>query len=84
MPRFAGAKLHKSYNSAARVTVNLNVDSQFFSGDIVTTNVLALPRREKPNFVTTIVLIILHVGAIAALFMFSWNALLAVAASCTG
>jgi fatty-acid desaturase len=42
----------------------------------VTTNVLALPRREKPNVFTTIVLIVLHVGAIAALFMFSWKALL--------
>jgi fatty-acid desaturase len=42
----------------------------------VTTNVLALPRREKPNVFTTIVLIVLHVGAVAALFMFSWKALL--------
>ena len=42
----------------------------------MTTNVLALPRREKPNVFTTIVLIVLHVGAVAALFMFSWKALL--------
>ncbi len=42
----------------------------------MTTTVLALPRREKPNLITTIVLIVLHVGAIAALFMFSWKALL--------
>jgi fatty-acid desaturase len=41
----------------------------------VTTTVLALPRREKPNFLTTIVLIVLHLGAVAALFMFSWKAL---------
>jgi fatty-acid desaturase len=46
----------------------------------VTTNVLALPRREKPNFITSIVLIVLHVGAIAALFMFSWRALAITAA----
>jgi fatty-acid desaturase len=46
----------------------------------VTTNVLALPRREKPNFITSIVLIVLHVGAIAALFMFSWRALAVTAA----
>jgi fatty-acid desaturase len=45
----------------------------------VTTNVLALPRREKPNVFTTIVLIVLHVGAVAALFMFSWKALLVTA-----
>ncbi len=45
----------------------------------MTTNVLALPRREKPNVFTTIVLIVLHVGAVAALFMFSWKALLVTA-----
>jgi fatty-acid desaturase len=45
----------------------------------VTTTVLALPRREKPNVFTTIVLIVLHVGAVAALFMFSWKALLVTA-----
>ncbi len=46
----------------------------------MTTNVLALPRREKPNFITTIVLIVLHIGAVAALFMFSWRAVAITAA----
>lgn len=46
----------------------------------MTTNVLALPRREKPNFFTALVLVILHMGAVAALFMFSWKALAITAA----
>ena len=46
----------------------------------MTTTVLSLPRREKPNFFTTLVLVILHVGAIAALFQFSWKAVLITAA----
>ena len=40
----------------------------------MTTSVLSLPRREQPNFFTSLVLLVLHVGAIAALFMFSWRA----------
>ncbi len=46
----------------------------------MTTTVLALPRRDKPNFFTTLVLVVLHAGAIGALFMFSWRALLITAA----
>jgi stearoyl-CoA desaturase (delta-9 desaturase) len=41
-------------------------------------NVLPLgnpAKQERLNWTTTIVMIILHVGAIAALFMFSWKAL---------
>ncbi len=46
----------------------------------MTTPVLALPRHDKPNFFTSAVLAVLHIGAIAALFMFSWKALIVTAA----
>lgn len=46
----------------------------------MTTPVLALPRHDKPNFFTSAVLAVLHIGAIAALFMFSWKALIVAAA----
>jgi len=46
----------------------------------LTTPVLALPRHDKPNFFTSAVLAVLHIGAIAALFMFSWKALIVTAA----
>ncbi len=45
----------------------------------MTTTVLALPRRERPNFFTALVLAVLHVGAVAALFTFSWKAVLITA-----
>jgi stearoyl-CoA desaturase (delta-9 desaturase) len=35
---------------------------------------IVLPSRQKLNWLTTIVLILLHIGAVAALFMFSWKA----------
>ena len=41
----------------------------------MTTSVLSLPRRDEPNFFTSLVLLVFHIGAIAALFMFSWRAL---------
>ena len=34
---------------------------------------IVLPSRQKLNWLTTIVLILLHIGAVAALFMFSWR-----------
>ena len=34
---------------------------------------IILPSRQKLNWLTTIVLILLHIGAVAALFMFSWR-----------
>ena len=36
-------------------------------------NPVTLPRRQSLNWLTTLVLIVLHVGAIAALFMFNWR-----------
>ena len=37
------------------------------------TEPIVLPSRQKLNWITTIVLILLHIGAVAALFMFSWR-----------
>jgi stearoyl-CoA desaturase (delta-9 desaturase) len=42
-------------------------------------NVFAVARRQGLNYFTTFILVVLHIGAVAALFMFSWKAL-AVAA----
>jgi fatty-acid desaturase len=41
----------------------------------VTTEIINLPNRDKLNWQTTGVFGLLHVGAIAALFMFSWRSL---------
>jgi fatty-acid desaturase len=45
----------------------------------VSTEVITLPDNQRLNWTTTGALVVLHAGAIAALFMFSWRAL-AVAA----
>ena len=42
----------------------------------MSTEVIELSDRQKPNWPTTIVLVLFHIGAIAALFMFSWKALI--------
>ena len=39
----------------------------------MSTDPIVLPSRQKLNWLTTIVLILLHIGAVAALFMFSWR-----------
>ena len=41
----------------------------------MSTDVISLSDREKMNWPTTIVLVLLHIGAIAALFVFSWRVL---------
>jgi stearoyl-CoA desaturase (delta-9 desaturase) len=43
----------------------------------VGTEPIVLSNRQKLNWLTTIVLILLHIGAVAALFMFSWRIVLA-------
>jgi stearoyl-CoA desaturase (delta-9 desaturase) len=40
---------------------------------------IVLPNRQKLNWLTTVVLVLLHIGAFAALFMFSWRVLAATA-----
>jgi stearoyl-CoA desaturase (delta-9 desaturase) len=40
---------------------------------------IVLPNRQKLNWLTTVVLVLLHIGAVAALFMFSWRVLAATA-----
>ena len=52
----------------------------FFEGKTVKSeNVVAVAKRQGLNYLTAFILVLLHVGAVAALFMFSWKAL-AVAA----
>jgi fatty-acid desaturase len=46
----------------------------------VTTDIVNLPNRIKMNWPTTVVLVLFHIGAIAALFMFSWPRLAAAVA----
>jgi stearoyl-CoA desaturase (Delta-9 desaturase) len=41
----------------------------------VTADLITLSNRKKMNWVTSIALILLHIGAITALFMFTWRAL---------
>jgi stearoyl-CoA desaturase (delta-9 desaturase) len=41
----------------------------------MSTEITTLPNRDRMNWPTTIVFALFHVGAIAALFMFSWRAL---------
>jgi fatty-acid desaturase len=54
---------------------------------LLSTDVINMPQNQRMNWITTVVLVIFHIGAIAALFMFSWKNL-AVAAflywMCTG
>ena len=58
-----------------------------FHGDQLSTDVINMPQNERMNWITTVTLVIFHIGALAALFMFSWRNL-AVAAflywMCTG
>jgi fatty-acid desaturase len=53
----------------------------------LSTDVINMPQNERMNWITTVTLVIFHIGALAALFMFSWKNL-AVAAflywMCTG
>jgi fatty-acid desaturase len=45
----------------------------------VTTELINLPNRTKMNWLTTIVLVLFHIGAVAALFMFSWRSFIVAA-----
>jgi fatty-acid desaturase len=43
----------------------------------VSTDAIFISNRRRLNWITTVALILLHIGAVAALFMFSWRALIA-------
>jgi stearoyl-CoA desaturase (Delta-9 desaturase) len=64
-------KLHKSYRKLAETLVGWNCTNR--TGRTVRTEPIVLPSRQKLNWITSIVLILLHIGAVAALFMFSWR-----------
>jgi stearoyl-CoA desaturase (delta-9 desaturase) len=40
----------------------------------VSTDVINIHDRQKLNWPTTLILVLLHIGAVAALFMFNWRA----------
>ncbi len=66
-------KLHKSYKTSTESSLTLGVD--LIAKERVNTDVVEIVNTERLNWITTLVLVILHIGAIAALFMFSWSAL---------
>ena len=39
----------------------------------MSTDVIDMPQNERMNWITTLTLVIFHMGAVAALFMFSWR-----------
>jgi len=45
----------------------------------VSGDVISIYKNQKPNWTIIVVLVALHIGAVAALFMFSWHVLLAAA-----
>lgn len=45
----------------------------------MSTSVTLLPKYQKPNWFTSIILTLFHIGAAAALFMFSWRVLIVTA-----
>ncbi|HJY06326.1 MAG TPA: fatty acid desaturase, partial [Bryobacteraceae bacterium] len=44
-------------------------------GERVNTDVVEIVNTERLNWITTLALVVLHIGAVAALFMFSWSGL---------
>ena len=46
----------------------------------MSTHVISLPNGQKMNWPTTVTFALFHIGAIAALFMFSWKSLIVAAA----
>lgn len=41
----------------------------------MTADLIPISKRQRMNWITSIVLVLLHIGAVAALFMFTWRAL---------
>lgn len=44
-----------------------------FLGDALDTNIVNITDRGRPNWLTIIVFVLFHLGAVAALFVFSWR-----------
>ena len=65
--------LHNYYNQLARSLVAWDLVHTQFPGDSVSTDIISLPNQQKLNWGTTIAMVILHVGAIAGLFMWNWH-----------
>src|SRR4029079_3141339 len=70
-------KLHKSYKRLGKSLVGWECTT--ILGEPVSSEPIVLSNRQKMNWLTTIVLILLHIGAVSALFMFSWPVVAATA-----
>jgi fatty-acid desaturase len=66
-------RLHNSYKPLAESLVRLGYRQ--IPEPTLTTDVISLNQRQKINWTTSIALLLLHIGTVAALFMFSWRAL---------
>src|SRR5438477_11875381 len=63
--------LHNYYNPLARSLLRWVLVHAQFPGDSVSTDLISLPNQQELNWPTTLAMVALHLGAIAALFMFS-------------
>src|SRR5215467_330457 len=80
------AKITQLLQNVEKVAVKLEMPSSEYKGchspnqgNRVSTSVTILPNRQKPNWFTSIILTLFHIGAAAALFMFSWRAFIVTA-----
>src|SRR5579871_3790217 len=67
--------LHNSDNSPLFGLVSWKGTLQLFRRPPLSTDVITLSNRERLNWPTALVFGLFHIGAIAALFMFSWKSL---------
>jgi stearoyl-CoA desaturase (delta-9 desaturase) len=68
------AKLQNSYTPPGLPLVTWESSQHHNLGDRVSTDVIRISNRVRTNWITAIVLALFHIGAVAALFMFSWKA----------
>ncbi len=70
------AVLHNSYKRAETSLLRWDLRAGTFQGDFLTTDIQTISEHRRLNWAIISVLVVLHAGAIAALFMFSWHALI--------
>src|SRR5260370_9432841 len=75
--RGGGPKLHKSYKVLVKSLLGWRCSLILFLGELVSSEIIDIYQDQRVNWPTTITMVLFHVGAIAALFMFSWPVFLA-------
>src|SRR5260370_36423270 len=75
--RGGGPKLHKSYKVLVKSLLGWRCSLILFIGELVSSEIIDIYQDQRVNWPTSITMILFHVGAIAALFMFSWPVFLA-------